>query len=150
MTDQQLHALGPKHLMVMVRDLEKELQRVLAEKKELLLAYQAGLAQGQRVDDANRRRQVQQQPFAQQTPEELSPVQRMHAAQRVREQQMPAQPVYQQPEAWPQQTAVSLPAYPVYQPSAPAQPVWQQPAQWPAPQQQMYEPAVYPYAAAQG
>ncbi|MCL2106593.1 MAG: hypothetical protein FWH26_06015 [Oscillospiraceae bacterium] len=42
-TDQQLRALGKRHLILMLRDQEKELQQLKREKQELLLAYLAGL-----------------------------------------------------------------------------------------------------------
>jgi len=42
-TDQQLRALSRKHLFILIRDLEKDLQQVTEEKESLLLAYQAGL-----------------------------------------------------------------------------------------------------------
>ena len=47
MTDQQLRALGKKHLLVIIRDLEKELQRALLDKEELTRAYQCGLTQNE-------------------------------------------------------------------------------------------------------
>ena len=43
-TDRQLRALNRKHLLMMIRDLEKELQQIKKEKDELLLAYRAGFA----------------------------------------------------------------------------------------------------------
>ena len=45
LTEQQLRVLNRKHLLMMLRDLEEELQRVGEEKENLLLAYQAGLRQ---------------------------------------------------------------------------------------------------------
>ena len=48
MTDKQLRALGVKHLLVIIRDLEKELLAVQIENMKLLQAYEAGLAQGNR------------------------------------------------------------------------------------------------------
>ena len=41
-TQRQLRALKRKHLFIMIRDLEQELQQVKKEKAEILLAYQAG------------------------------------------------------------------------------------------------------------
>ena len=49
MTERQLRALSRKHLMLMIRDLEAELRQERAEKKDLLMAYQAGLSQGRQV-----------------------------------------------------------------------------------------------------
>jgi len=43
-TDQQLRALGRKHLLMMIRDLEMELEQAKQENDNLLLAYQAGIA----------------------------------------------------------------------------------------------------------
>ena len=48
-TDQQLRVLSRKHLMVMLRDLEKELQQFMEERERTYLAYQAGLSQGWQV-----------------------------------------------------------------------------------------------------
>jgi len=45
-TDQQLRALTRKHLLMMLRDLEKELMQERGEKEHLLLACRAGLPQG--------------------------------------------------------------------------------------------------------
>lgn len=45
MTDQQLRALRRKHLLVLIRDLEKDLQEAVSDKEQLLLAYQAGREQ---------------------------------------------------------------------------------------------------------
>ncbi|MCL2655736.1 MAG: hypothetical protein FWD65_08650 [Coriobacteriia bacterium] len=45
-TDKQLRALSRKHLLIMIRDLEKELARAKEELEDLLLAYRAGVAQG--------------------------------------------------------------------------------------------------------
>jgi len=45
MTDQQLRALRRKHLLVIIRDLEKDLQKAVSDKEQLLLAYQAGQEQ---------------------------------------------------------------------------------------------------------
>jgi|GEM_PF-6871629 len=47
-TPQQLKALSRKHLMIMLSDLEKELKRVNKENQNMILAYKAGIAQGQR------------------------------------------------------------------------------------------------------
>jgi len=41
-TKQQLRTLKRKHLLIMMRDLERELRLAKNEKAELLLAYQAG------------------------------------------------------------------------------------------------------------
>ena len=41
-TKRQFRALKRKHLLIMMRDLERELRLVKNEKAELLLAYQAG------------------------------------------------------------------------------------------------------------
>ena len=41
-TEKQLRALGKRHLLMMIRDLEKELRREREEKQHLLMAYQAG------------------------------------------------------------------------------------------------------------
>lgn len=49
MTERQLRALSRKHLMLMIRDLEAELRQEKAEKKDLLMAYQAGFSQGRQV-----------------------------------------------------------------------------------------------------
>ena len=48
MTDRQLRALGTRRLLVIIRDLEKELLREQIENMKLLQAYQAGVAQGQK------------------------------------------------------------------------------------------------------
>jgi len=45
-TDQQLRALTRKHLLMMLRDLEKELIQERSEKERLLLACRAGLPKG--------------------------------------------------------------------------------------------------------
>jgi len=45
LTEQQLRALNRKHLLMMLRDLEEELQQAEEEKENLLLAYRAGLRQ---------------------------------------------------------------------------------------------------------
>ena len=50
MTGQQLKVLGRKHLLMIIRDLEKELGQVKAEKEELLLAYKAGVVQNQQMN----------------------------------------------------------------------------------------------------
>ena len=42
-TDQQLRALSRKHLLMMIRDLEKELKQAKEEKENLLLACKANL-----------------------------------------------------------------------------------------------------------
>ena len=44
-TEQQLRALTRKHLLMMIRDLERELSQVKRERDNLLLAYQSGFAQ---------------------------------------------------------------------------------------------------------
>ena len=44
-TEQQMRALSKKHLFMMIRDLEAELQQVKEENKKLLFAFQAGLTQ---------------------------------------------------------------------------------------------------------
>jgi len=44
MTERQLRALSKKHLLIMIRDLKKALNREKKEKENLLLAYQAGSA----------------------------------------------------------------------------------------------------------
>ena len=44
-TEQQLRALNRKHLLMMIRDLEKELKQVKRENEIMILAYQAGFAQ---------------------------------------------------------------------------------------------------------
>jgi len=49
-TIQQLRALRRKHLIVIIRDLEKDLQNALSEKDRLMLAYQSGLEKRQ-LDD---------------------------------------------------------------------------------------------------
>jgi len=46
MDEQQLRALRRKHLMVMIRDLERDLQKALLEKEQLMRAYQYGLERG--------------------------------------------------------------------------------------------------------
>ena len=46
-TEKQLRALGKKHLLIMIRDLEKELLLLQRENKNLLLAYETELAQKQ-------------------------------------------------------------------------------------------------------
>ena len=43
-TDEQLRALSRKHLLMMIRDLEKELLQAKQERDSLLIAYKAGLA----------------------------------------------------------------------------------------------------------
>ena len=49
-TEKQLRALTKKHLLMMIRDLERELQRERTEKENLLEAYQVGLSRrGQRT-----------------------------------------------------------------------------------------------------
>ena len=48
-TDQQLRALNRKHLLIMIRDLEKELRQKVEEIDNMLLAYQAGIAQQAQV-----------------------------------------------------------------------------------------------------
>ena len=50
MSIQQLRALRRKHLIVIIRDLEKDLQSALSEKERLMLAYQSGLEKIQ-LDD---------------------------------------------------------------------------------------------------
>ena len=50
-TDRQLRALSKKHLLLMIRDLEKELSREKQEKENLLLAYHAGAAQMPKKDN---------------------------------------------------------------------------------------------------
>ena len=42
-TDRQMRALSKKHLFMMIRDLEAELQREKGEKENLLQAYRAGI-----------------------------------------------------------------------------------------------------------
>ena len=46
-TERQLRALSRKHLLIMVRDIEKELRQAKEEKESLFLAYNAGLSQRQ-------------------------------------------------------------------------------------------------------
>ena len=45
-TDQQLRALTRKHLLMMLRDLEKELEQERSEKEHLLLACRASFPEG--------------------------------------------------------------------------------------------------------
>ncbi|MCL2508300.1 MAG: hypothetical protein FWF05_03895 [Oscillospiraceae bacterium] len=45
--DKQLRALSKKHLMLMLRDLEKELQSEKREKRNMILAFRAGITQRQ-------------------------------------------------------------------------------------------------------
>lgn len=47
MTDRQLRALGRKHLLIMIRDLEQNLAQAMAEREALMQAFQFGLAQNQ-------------------------------------------------------------------------------------------------------
>ena len=47
-TDRQLHALSREHLLMMIRDLEKELGQTKGELDHVLLAYQAGAMQKMR------------------------------------------------------------------------------------------------------
>ena len=49
MTQQQLRALSRRHLLVIIRDLEKELEQEKKEKESLLLAFKAGLEQGRQA-----------------------------------------------------------------------------------------------------
>ena len=44
-TERQLRALSRKHLLIMVRDIEKELRQAKEERESLFLAYNAGLSQ---------------------------------------------------------------------------------------------------------
>ena len=42
-TEKQLRALSRRHLLMMIRDLERELAQAKAEKDEMLLAFRAGV-----------------------------------------------------------------------------------------------------------
>lgn len=92
MTDQQLRALGKKHLLVIIRDLEKDLQKAVLDKEELMLAYQCGLTQNHpQPQYAARENQIQPQDVW----------------------QMPGTPQYTVQYAQPQWTsAAPQPAYP--------------------------------------
>jgi len=46
MTERQLRALRYKHLYMLIRDLEEELEQVKKENAQMRLAYQSGLSQG--------------------------------------------------------------------------------------------------------
>lgn len=60
-TENQLRALSRKHLLMMIRDLETELQQVKHEHQNLLLAYQAGLAQKPQVNRVEKYAKQQRQ-----------------------------------------------------------------------------------------
>ncbi|MCL2670934.1 MAG: hypothetical protein FWF10_02730 [Clostridiales bacterium] len=47
MNERQLRALRYKHLYMLIRDLEEELEQAKNENAQMRLAYQSGLAQGQ-------------------------------------------------------------------------------------------------------
>ena len=49
LTDEQLRVLNRKHLLMMIRDLEKELRQAKKERDLLLVAYEAGLAKRKRT-----------------------------------------------------------------------------------------------------
>lgn len=46
-TERQLRALSRKHLLMMIRDLEEELEQLRTERENMLLAYKAGPGQNQ-------------------------------------------------------------------------------------------------------
>ena len=100
MTDQQLRALRRKHLLVLIRDLEEELQNAGREKEQLLLAYQSGLAH--EVDDPGANDDSLPAPDWQQpmTPQPYAP-QYEYAQPQWPVQQQPTYPQYEQP--YPQQ-----------------------------------------------
>jgi len=68
MTDQQLRALQRKHLMLIIRDLEKSLEQAAAEREALMLAFQYGYAQGQGMGGQERQHIDAGQPTWQQLP----------------------------------------------------------------------------------
>ena len=41
--EKQLRAMSRKHLLMMIRDLERELSQVKTEKEDMLLAFRAGV-----------------------------------------------------------------------------------------------------------
>ena len=68
MTDQQLQALDKRHLLMMIRDLEKDFRQMKEEKEQLLLAFQSGFAQGrQTVKNDAGEMQADEQKWAEQT-----------------------------------------------------------------------------------
>jgi len=50
MTDQQLRALNRRHLLIIIRDLEKELKQIREEKENMLIAFRAGAMQTSQVN----------------------------------------------------------------------------------------------------
>ena len=51
MTEQQLRAVRRKHLIIIIRDLERDLQKALVDKEQLMRAYQYGLERRQQDND---------------------------------------------------------------------------------------------------